>query len=214
MTMNTGIIQKRIETIGEITRFTATYFRKVVQPGFVPSEFLRQCFFIGYKSLALVLITALITGIVITIQSRPLQTELSGAGWIPKMLLVSLVREIVPVITALMCAGKAGSAIAAELAAMTVSGKITALEQAGKDPYRCLVVPRTTAAWLMMPFLCVLATGVALYGAFLGTNIHGVVNWTYYWSQVFETINYQDIFPSLIKSSFFGFGIAIISSYK
>jgi phospholipid/cholesterol/gamma-HCH transport system permease protein len=205
---------KTMENIGEATRFTWRYFFEAVTATHRSGEFTRQCFFVGYKSLALVLITALIMGLVVTIQSRPVQTELSGAGWIPRVMIVSLVREIVPVITALVCTGKIGSVMAAEFAAMKVTGRITDLEKSGIDIYRKFVVPRVTATFLMLPLLCILATGVSLYGAFLGTNVHGIVSWKYYWNQVFEILTYSDIIPPLIRSAFFGFGIALIGCYK
>lgn len=203
-----------LNLVGEIAAFAWRFFKLVFKPKFEFSEFLRQCYFIGYKSLGLVGITALIIGLVITIQSRPTLVEFGAEAWLPKMVSVSLIREIVPVITALICAGKIGSSIGAELGSMKVTEQIDAMEVSGTNPFKFLVVTRVLAATFMIPVLTVLANAIALYGAYLGTNIRGVVSWNLFWNQVFDTLIYADVVPSLIKTYFFGFAIGIIGCYK
>lgn len=203
-----------LNLVGDITAFAWRFFKLVFKPKFEFSEFLRQCYFIGYKSLGLVGITALIIGLVITIQSRPTLVEFGAEAWLPKMVSVSLVREIVPVITALICAGKIGSSIGAELGSMKVTEQIDAMEVSGTNPFKFLVVTRVLAATFMIPVLTVLANAISLYGAYLGTNIRGVVSWNLFWNQVFDTLIYADVVPSLIKTYFFGFAIGIIGCYK
>lgn len=199
---------------GEIAGFSARFFKLVFKRPFEFNEFARQCYFIGNKSLPLVGVTALIMGLVITIQSRPTLVEFGAEAWLPKMVSVSLIREIVPVITALICAGKIGSGIGAELGSMKVTEQIDAMEVSGTNPFKYLVVTRVLATTLMIPILTVLADGISLYGAFLGTNIRGVVSWNLFWSQVFDVLLYADIVPSIIKTFFFGFAIGIIGCYK
>ena len=99
--------------IGQLTRFTGRYFHELLKPGFEWAEWARQCYFMGNRSLPLVAITSFIMGLVITIQSRPTLVEFGAEAWLPGMVSVSLLREIVPVITALICAGKIGSGIGA-----------------------------------------------------------------------------------------------------
>ena len=99
------MIKNILIEIGLIARFTGRFFVEVFKPSFEFNEFLRQCFYIGNKSLPLVAITAFIMGLVITMQSRPTLVEFGAQAWLPKMISVSLVREIAPVITALICAG-------------------------------------------------------------------------------------------------------------
>jgi phospholipid/cholesterol/gamma-HCH transport system permease protein len=200
--------------IGLISLFTARFFREALRPRFEFSEFFRQCFYIGNKSLPLVAITAFIMGLVITIQSRPTLVEFGAEAWLPKMVSVSLIREIAPVITALICAGKIGSGIGAELGSMKVTEQIDAMDVSGTNPYKFLVVTRVMATTLMIPLLAVLADTVSLYGAYLGANIHGVVSWSLYWNQVFDTIIFSDLVPSILKTFFFGFAIGIIGCYK
>lgn len=200
--------------IGEITRFSGKFFREILRPRFEFSEFLRQCFFIGNKSLALVAITAFIMGLVITIQSRPTLVEFGAEAWLPKMVSVSLVREIAPVITALICAGKIASGIGAELGSMKVTEQIDAMEVSGTNPYKYLVVTRIVACLIMIPILAVIADAISLYGGYLGANIRGVISWNLYWSQVFETLTYTDLIPAIVKTFFFGFAIGVIGCFK
>ncbi|MDI1354246.1 MAG: ABC transporter permease [bacterium] len=207
-------IKKVLAEAGDIARFTARFFSEAFRPRFEFTEFLRQCFFIGYKSLPLVAITAFIMGLVITIQSRPTLVEFGAESWLPKMVSVSLVREIAPVITALICAGKIGSGIGAELGSMKVTEQIDSMEVSGTNPFKYLIATRVLASTFMIPILAVIADAVSLYGGFLGANIHGAVSWTLFWNQVFETLQYGDIVPSILKTYFFGFAIGIIGCYK
>lgn len=203
-----------LQEIGDIARFTGRFFTQAFKPRYELHELGRQCFFIGYKSLALVGITAFIMGLVLTIQSRPTLVEFGAEAWLPKMVSVSLVREIAPVITALICAGKIGSGIGAELGSMKVTEQIDAMEVSGTNPFKFLIATRVMATTLMVPILAVLASGISLYGAYLGANIRGVVSWDLYWNQVFETLDYSDVIPAIIKTFFFGFAIGIIGCYK
>jgi phospholipid/cholesterol/gamma-HCH transport system permease protein len=206
--------QNILEETGDIARFTMRFFREVFRPRYEFREFLRQAFMLGYKSLPLVGITAFIMGLVITIQSRPTLVEFGAEAWLPKMVSVSLIREIAPVITALICAGKIGSGIGAELGSMRVTEQIDAMEVSGTNPYKYLVVTRVLATTLMIPVLATLADAISLWGGFLGCNIRGVVSWDLYWNQCFDTLEYGDIIPAFAKTFFFGFAIGIIGCYK
>ena len=209
-----NFINSFLEEVGDVSRFTFRFFSELFKTRFEFKEFLRQCFYIGNKSIGLVMITAFIMGLVITIQSRPTLVDFGAEAWLPKMVSVSLIRENAPVITALICAGKIGSGIGAELGSMKVTEQIDAMDVSGTNPYNYLVVTRVMATTLMIPFLVILADAVSLYGAYLGANIHGVVSWNLFWNQVFDTIVYSDITPSILKTYFFGFFIGIIGCYK
>jgi phospholipid/cholesterol/gamma-HCH transport system permease protein len=200
--------------VGEIAHFTGRFFREIAKPKQEYEEFINQCFWIGYKTLTLVGITAFIMGLVLTIQSRPTLVEFGAESLLPSMVSVSLIREIAPVITALICAGKIGSGIGAELGSMRVTEQIDAMEVSGTNPFKYLVVTRVMAATLMVPILSSLANAVSLYGGYLGVNIRGHVSWHLYWFQVFDALSFGDILPSLVKTFFFGFAIGIIGCYK
>ena len=186
--MKSTVLNSFLEEVGDISRFSGRFFIELFRTRFEFKEFLRQCFYIGNKSIGLVIITAFIMGLVITIQSRPTLIEFGAEAWLPKMVSVSLIREIAPVITALICAGKIGSGIGAELGSMKVTEQIDAMDVSGTNPYKYLVVTRVMATTLMIPVLVMLADAISLYGAYLGVNIHGSVSWSLFWNQVFETL--------------------------
>ncbi|MEK6782577.1 MAG: ABC transporter permease [Bacteroidota bacterium] len=202
------------EETGDISRFVGRFFRDGFKPRYEFGEMVRQSFFIGYQSLPLVGITAFIMGLVLTIQSRPTLVEFGAESWLPAMVSVSLVREISPMITALIAAGKIGSSIGAELGSMKVTEQIDAMEVSGTNPFKYLVVTRVLATTLMLPILSLWANAIALYGTYLGVNIKGSVSWSLYWWQVFDALSYSDFIPALIKTFFFGFTIGIIGCYK
>ncbi len=172
-----------VEEVGHISAFTARFFREGLRPRYEWQEFFKQCYIIGYKSLPLVGITAAIMGMVLTVQSRPTLAEFGAESWLPSMVAVSVVREIGPVITALICAGKIGSSIGAELGSMKVTEQIDAMEVSGTNPFKYLVVTRVMAATFMLPVLVVLADLLALYASFLGINIKDVVSFKLYLSR-------------------------------
>jgi phospholipid/cholesterol/gamma-HCH transport system permease protein len=199
---------------GEASLFIGTFFKEVFTPPFEFREFTRQCFVIGYKSLPLVGITGFIMGLVLTIQSRPTLAEFGAESWLPGMVALSIIREIAPVITALICAGKIASGIGAELGSMKVSEQIDAMEVSAINPYKYLVVTRILATTLMVPILVFFADAVGILGGYVGINIHSDVSLVRYCSQVLESIGFIDIIPATLKTFFFGFFIGMIGCYK
>ncbi len=202
------------EEAGEISRFTGRFFREVFVPPYEFREVLRQAYEIGYKSLPLVGLTAFIIGLVLTLQSRPTLVEFGAESWLPAMVGVSIIREIGPVIIALICAGKIGSGIGAELGSMKVTEQIDAMEVSGTNPFKYIVVSRVLGTTLMIPILVVIGDAIALYGGFLAVKIKGAVSFTLFFSQVFESTDFSDLLPAVIKSFFFGFAIGIVGCYK
>lgn len=209
-----GAIKNFFWEVGEMTRFSGRFIREIFSPGVEFNEFLNQCFQIGYRSLPLVGLTAFIMGVVLTLQSRPTLIEFGAEGYLPAMVAISVVREIGPVITALICAGKVGSSIGAELGSMKVTEQIDAMEVSGTNPFKYLVVTRILAAIIMLPILVILADFISLYGSFLMVNLKSDTSWTIYFSKVFEFVDWGDIIPSLSKSFFFGFVIGLVGCYK
>ncbi|MFZ1703612.1 MAG: ABC transporter permease [Saprospiraceae bacterium] len=200
--------------IGELTLFASRFFKECFRRPFERKEFLKQCYHLGNRSIFLVVLTAFIIGLVFTLQSRPKMLELGAAAWIPSMVSLSIVREIGPIITALICAGRIGSGIGAELGSMRVTEQIDAMEVSGTNPFKYLVVTRILATTLTIPLLVVLGDAIALFGSFLVENIKGDVSFTYFFDEVFLTLHFKDIFPSTIKTFFFGFAIGLVGCYK
>lgn len=199
---------------GNVTLFTARFFKEVLKPPYELREFIRQCYVTGYKSLPLVGITGFIMGLVLTLQSRPTLVEFGAESWLPGMVALSLIREITPVITALICAGKISSGIGAELGSMKVTEQIDAMEVSGINPFKYLVVTRILATTLMVPVLVIVADGIGVYGGYVGMNIHSDISLSRYFAQVLSSLEFLDIIPATIKTFFFGFFIGMIGTYK
>jgi phospholipid/cholesterol/gamma-HCH transport system permease protein len=200
--------------IAILTGFAGRFFKELFKPAFEFNEFLKQSYLIGCKSIALVGITGFIMGLVLTIQSRPTLVQFGAESWLPAMVSVSIIREIGPVITALICAGKVGSGIGAELASMKVTEQIDAMEVTGMNPFRYLVVTRIMATTLMLPLLVILSDVIALYGSFIGVNLQGDVSFHLFFTQVIEKISFMDLLPAFFKTFLFGFAIGLIGCYK
>ena len=200
--------------IGELSYFTVRFFKNVFNLPFEYKEFLRQCYQMGNKSLLLVGITGFIIGLVLTLQTRPTLMEFGAVSWMPSMVGISIVREIGPILTALVCAGKIGSGIGAELGSMRVTEQIDAMEVSGTNPFKYLVVTRVLAITLMLPLLVIIGDAIALYGSYLVESSKGNVSFLLYFNQVFEALEFGDIIPATIKTFFFGFAIGIVGCFK
>ena len=209
-----GYFKPFFQEVAETSLFTARFFKEVVLPRYEFKEIIRQCYLTGFKTFPLVAITGFIMGLVLTIQSRPTLADFGAESWLPAMVAVSIIREIGPVITALIFAGKVGSGIGAELASMKVTEQIDAMEVSGINPFKYLVVTRVVSATLMLPLLVIISDSIALFGGYIGCNLSGVVSFQLFFIKVFEKVSFGDLFPATIKTLFFGLFIGIISCYK
>src|SRR5690606_6734856 len=200
--------------IGEIALFAGRFFREVFSLPIEFKELVRQCYNIGNRSLLLVSVTGFILGLVFTLQSRPTLEEFGAESWIPSMTSISIIREIGLVIIALICAGRIGSGIGAELGSMRVTEQIDAMEVSGTNPFKYLVVTRIAATTLMLPLLVIIGDSVALFGSAMVENLKSDVSYTLYFDKVFKSIAFGDIIPATIKTFFFGFAIGLIGCFK
>jgi len=200
--------------LADVFFFLTRIAKETFSRDFEFKEFLRQCFQIGYKSLPLVSITGAIMGVVLTIQSRPVLVDFGAVTMLPGMVAISLIREMGPVITALICAGKIGSGMGAELGSMKVTEQIDAMEVSSTNPMRFLVVTRVLAATLMIPLLILYADALGILGSWGGANIKGDVSFFLFFSQAFSHVHFMDLFPAVIKSFFFGAVIGVVGCYK
>lgn len=200
--------------IGELSGFAGRFFKEVFKPPFEFKEFIRQCYNMGNRSLLLVSVTGFIIGLVFTLQSRPTLQEFGAVSWMPSMVSISIIREIGPIITALICAGRIGSGIGAELGSMKVTEQIDAMEVSGTNPFKFLVVTRILATTFMLPILVILGDFIAIYGSYLVVNIKDHVSFLLYYNQVFDALEFGDLIPATIKSFFFGFAIGLVGCFK
>jgi phospholipid/cholesterol/gamma-HCH transport system permease protein len=207
-------IRDFLDQTGQISRFAGRFFSHGLKPKFEIKELLAQCYVIGYKSFPLVGLTGFIMGLVLTMQLRPSLVTYGVQSELPVMVGIAIVREIGPIITALIFAGKIASSIGAELGSMKVTEQIDSMEVSGTNPFKYLVATRVIATSLMLPLLTLLADAIALFGAYIGVNIKSVTNIKFFFIQVFGSLSYSDVIPAVIKTVFFGFAVGLIGCYK
>ncbi len=208
-----SLVKRFFITISKVTTFVFHFFKELFIPPYEVNELIKQSYRVGNKSLLLIGATGFIMGLVLTIQSRPALADFGAQSWLPAMVSISIFREIGPMITALLCAGKVGSSIGSELASMKVTEQLDAMEVSGINPFKYVVVTRIVATTLMLPLLVVFADLISLYGSYVGVNLSDNVSMQLFIVQVFEKLQFSDIFPAFIKSLFFGFVIGVISCY-
>ena len=197
-----------------MARFAGRFFREGFRPRYEWRELLRQCYVIGCQSLTLVGVTGFIMGLVLTLRLRPTMVQFGAESWIPTMVGLTIIREMGPIITALMVAGKVGSSIGAELSSLRVTEQIDAMEVSGTNPFKYLVVTRILATTLMVPVLNLLSTFLGLAAAFMGVNMKGDTSLVMFVNTILSRVTFGDMFSTLVKTLFFGFAIGLIGCYK
>lgn len=194
--------------------FASRFFKVVFKPPYQGREIVRQCYNIGYKSLPLITLTGFITGLVFTKQSRPSLADFGATSWLPSLVSIAIMRALAPLVTALICAGKVGSNIGAELGSMKVTEQIDAMEVSAVNPYKYLVVTRVLATLCMLPLLTFYSAFVGMMGSFLDIHANEQTSFITFFENAFSTISFLDYFTSLVKALVFGFTIGIVSCYK
>ncbi len=194
--------------------FTVRFFKEAGKAPLHIGEIVHQCFEVGLKSLPLITLTGFVTGIVFTKQSRPSLEEFGAASWLPSLIGIAIVRALGALVTALICAGKVGSSIGAELGSMKVTEQIEAMEVSAINPFKYLVVTRVWATMISVPLLALYCSFVALFGSYVNVNSEEATGFIAFYQSAFKTITFVDIFASLTKSIVFGFTIGIIGCYK
>jgi phospholipid/cholesterol/gamma-HCH transport system permease protein len=207
-------IKKFLMTVWGLYSFSMRYLKEALKRPYEFAELVKQFYVIGTKSLALVGITGFIIGFVLALQAVPTMEKFGAVSLIPAMISIAIVREIGPVITGLICAGKIGSAIGAELGSMKVTEQIDAMEVSATNPFKFLVVTRVTATTLMIPLLIIYSDAIALFAGFLALNITGEHSLMLYFSRIFTTLTFEDVLPATIKTFFFGFTIGVVGCYE
>lgn len=195
-------------------QFTIRFFKEVFKPPYHFREVVNQCYEVGVKSLALISLTGFIVGIVFTKQSRPSLEDFGAASWLPSLIGIAVVKALGPLVTALICAGKVGSSIGAELGSMKVTEQIEAMEVSAINPFKYLAVTRIIASTITIPLLAFYCSFVGLFGSYLNVHSSEGTSLIHYYQEAFKSITFVDIFSALAKSIVFGFTIGIIGCYK
>lgn len=195
-------------------QFTVRFFREAFVPPFHFREIINQCFEIGLRSLSLITLTGFIVGIVFTKQSRPSLENFGATSWLPSLIGIAIVRALGPLVTALICAGKVGSSIGAELGSMKVTEQIEAMEVSAINPFKYLVVTRVIATTITIPVLALYCSTVGLFGSYFNVHAEEASSLVMFFKNAFSNISFLDIFSSLIKSIVYGFTIGVVGCYK
>ena len=195
-------------------KFTARFFKEVVKRPFHLREVINQCYVVGLKSLALISLTGFIVGIVFTKQSRPSLEDFGATSWLPSLICIAIIRALGPLVTALICAGKVGSSIGAELGSMKVTEQIDAMEVSAINPFKYLVVTRVIATTLTIPVLGLYCSFVGLFGSYVNVHSEESSSLISFYQNAFSSISFLDIFSSVAKSVVYGFTIGMVGCYK
>jgi len=200
--------------IHDAYKFTLLFFKEVTKRPFHFREVVHQSFEVGIKSLALISLTGFIVGIVFTKQSRPSLEDFGATSWLPSLIGIAIVKALGPLVTALICAGKVGSGIGAEIGSMKVTEQIDAMEVSAINPFKYLVVTRVVATTITIPILALYCSFVALYGSYLNVHTEETSSIISFYQNAFKSISFLDIFSALARSVVYGFTIGIVGCYK
>ncbi len=199
-------VQEYVRMIGKVARGLTSppyYYRDIVE----------QFEAIGVGSVTVVLLTGMFTGMVLALQSGFTLDQFGARSMVGRLVSASIVKELGPVLTGLMVAGRVGSGVAAELGSMMVTDQISALRALGTDPIRKLVIPRILAGLVMVPLLTVIAGAVGMVGGWIVTSSLLRVASSVYWNAVIQGLYIQDVWMGLIKPFFLGFTIVSIGCH-
>ena len=194
--------------------FVALFFKEAFKRPFHLREVINQSFEVGLKSLPLITLTGFIVGVVFTKQSRPSLEDFGATSWLPSLIGIAIVRALGPLVTALICAGKVGSSIGAELGSMKVTEQIDAMEVSAINPFKYLVVTRVLATTITIPILSLFCSFVGLYGSYVNVHSEEASSIFSFYQSAFSTISFLDIFTSVTKALVYGFTIGIVGAYK
>lgn len=204
----------QVHELGRVGWFLIYSLYMIVRRPSKPIHILKQISFIGTKSLFVICLTAAFTGMVLGLQGYYTLAKFGSEGMLGTAVALSLIRELGPVLTALMVTGRAGSAITAEIGIMRITEQIDALETMALDPFKYLITPKFIAAMLAVPLLCAIFDVVGIYGGWLvGVKLLGVNPGAYFY-EMEKAVVWRDVFSGIVKSFSFGVIIAWIACYK
>jgi phospholipid/cholesterol/gamma-HCH transport system permease protein len=199
--------------VGRLALFALEATSHCARPPLYPRLLLRQMVEIGFYSLPVVGLTGLFAGMVLALQSYTGFSRFSAESTIPTVVVLSITRELGPVLAGLMVAGRVGAAMAAEIGTMRVTEQIDALTTLSTNPHKYLIVPRLLGAFLMLPFLVLVADIIGVFGGYLVSVYKLGFNPDAYITNTFEYLETMDVVSGLVKAAVFGFLIALMGCY-
>jgi phospholipid/cholesterol/gamma-HCH transport system permease protein len=206
-------IKAALLEVQEYLRLISATARALFTRPYYYRDIVDQFMAIGMGSLTVVLLTGTFTGMVLALQSGITLDMFGARSMVGRLVSASMVKELGPVLTALMVTGRVGSGIAAELGSMMVTDQISALRALGSDPIRKLVLPRVLAGVIMVPVLTVIADAIGMVGAWIIASTQLKIAGSVFWNSVVLGLFIQDVWMGLIKPFFFGFVIVTIACH-
>jgi phospholipid/cholesterol/gamma-HCH transport system permease protein len=199
--------------IGSVAVFAALGLSHAVRPPFFWRNYVRHFIDIGYLSLPVVALTTLFSGMVLALQSYSGFSRFSAEGAIAMVVVLSITRELAPVLAGLMVAGRIGASMAAEIGTMRVTEQIDALEALSTNPYSYLVAPRIIAGLLMMPVLVLVGDTVGVMGGYIVAVTKLGFNSATYLQQTWDVLQTEDVVSGLVKAAVYGFIVTLMGCY-
>ncbi len=201
-------------TISGLTVFVFQFFKEVFVPPYEIPQVKKHMDELGVKTFPIVSITGFIIGLVLAMQTEPVLRTFGATDYLPGSVAISVIRELGPVITALIFAGRVSSGIGAELGSMRVTEQIDAMEVSGVHPFKFLVVTRVIATTMVLPILTLYVDFIAMIGAYLAVAISGEMSLAYFSRSIISVLAFGDVIPAIAKTFVFGFIVGIVGSYK
>jgi phospholipid/cholesterol/gamma-HCH transport system permease protein len=209
-----AVTERPAQGLGRIILLFFSVLKYMVKPPFNFNNVVRQMLEVGVHSVPVILITALFTGMVLALQTYTGFKRFGAEGLVGSVVALSMTRELGPVLSALMLTGRAGSAMAAELATMRVTEQIDALETLATNPIKYLIVPRFLSGIMMLPALVIFANILGILGGYYVAVVVFGMSSNSYMRTTWEYLQMQDIYSGLIKACFFGAIFTLICCYR
>lgn len=206
--------KNHMQLIGEVMVLTKSTFHAMVTRPFYWGRLYEQMVQLGIGSLSITIVIGVMTGLVMTLQFGYGLEKFGGTLYVPAIVSLSLLRELAPIFTSLLIAGRIGSGISAEIGAMNVTQQIDAIRALGTNPIRILVVPRVLATVVSLPLLGTLSGFMGILGGFIIAHLEFGMSFGFYSNKVLSTIKFIDVFGGMFKCAFFGLVISILACYR
>jgi phospholipid/cholesterol/gamma-HCH transport system permease protein len=206
--------RKALEELGGVAELGSRALRLTLRGRIDMRALVEQIDEIGLASLSVATLTAIFSSMVMSVQFAVQMGRFGAKDWVGNVVALSLVRELGPVLTALMVGGRVGAGIAAELGSMNVTEQVDALRSMGADPVETLVVPRVLAAIVALPLLTAFADALGIVGSMFITRVTSDINMTYFFSAMVRAVGINDYAGGLVKTLFFGLLIGLIACYQ
>lgn len=200
--------------IAGLWQFQWQFVKQIFMPPYEVEQVRKHMDELGIKTLPIVSVTGFIIGLVITMQMHPVMVRFGAEAFLPGAVGISIVRELAPVITALIFAGRVSSGIGAELGSMRVTEQIDAMEVSGVNPFKYLVATRVFACTFILPILTVYVIFIAFLGSYIAVVLVQDMSYQYFIDSVIKSVTFGDAIPGVLKTFVFGFIVGIVGSYK